>query len=103
NLEKSKRLLQRQLNALRDPVARLPLEISSDIFALCIPLSFGFSLGRLADAAPVLLLRVCNTWTDIALATPALWATIDITFPCRGTGVEAVLGKWLQRSGTHPL
>ncbi|KAJ6525080.1 hypothetical protein DFH09DRAFT_1286249 [Mycena vulgaris] len=36
-LERSKRVLQRQLNDVRDPVARLPLEISSEIFSLCLP------------------------------------------------------------------
>ncbi|KAJ7649965.1 hypothetical protein FB45DRAFT_1075833 [Roridomyces roridus] len=36
-LESSKNVLQQQLNAIRDPIARLPLDISSDIFLQCLP------------------------------------------------------------------
>ncbi|KAJ7666709.1 hypothetical protein DFH06DRAFT_984363, partial [Mycena polygramma] len=76
-LEKSKSAAQRQLNAIRDPVARLPFELSSDIFLHCLPQQ------RKPDSctAPMLLLSVCNTWTDIALSTPALWSTIHLDFP----------------------
>ncbi|KAJ7649935.1 hypothetical protein FB45DRAFT_1050055 [Roridomyces roridus] len=36
-LESSKSLLLQQLNAERDPIARLPLEIASEIFLHCLP------------------------------------------------------------------
>ncbi|KAJ7788795.1 hypothetical protein B0H13DRAFT_1676394, partial [Mycena leptocephala] len=68
-LEKDKSLVQRQLNSVLDPVARFPLEISSEIFLCCLP--------PLPEAAahhfPMLLLKICNAWTSIALSTPALW------------------------------
>ncbi|KAJ7605419.1 hypothetical protein FB45DRAFT_809140, partial [Roridomyces roridus] len=104
-LESSKRLLQRQLNAVRDPIARLPLEISSEIFLLCLPLRPEFPSGHPrphAHIAPLLLLNVCHTWTNIALSTPALWASISIGFP-HPTGFECLLEGWLRRSGCHPL
>lgn len=73
-LECRKRAAHRQLNAILDPVARLPFEISSEIqvFVQCLP-----SRERPAAAhAPVLLLNICNAWSDIALSTRALWANI---------------------------
>ncbi|KAJ7774949.1 hypothetical protein B0H16DRAFT_1408086, partial [Mycena metata] len=70
-LERSRKVAYRQLNAIRDPVARLPLEISSEIFLQCLSLS----PRPPADprVAPMLLLNICNAWTNIALSNPALW------------------------------
>ncbi|KAJ6510707.1 hypothetical protein C8R45DRAFT_775783, partial [Mycena sanguinolenta] len=67
-LQNDKSLLQRQLNAVHDPIARLPLEISSQIFLQSLP-----HPKPGASDVPMLLLNVCNTWTDIALSTPDLW------------------------------
>ncbi|KAJ6456617.1 hypothetical protein C8R47DRAFT_940303, partial [Mycena vitilis] len=63
--------------AIRDPAARLPVELWSAIFLHCLPQQ------RKPDTctAPMLLLRVCNAWTGIALSTPALWLTIYLDFP----------------------
>ncbi|KAJ7902854.1 hypothetical protein B0H14DRAFT_2329532, partial [Mycena olivaceomarginata] len=73
-LEDDKRIAQRQLNAVLnavlDPVARLPLEISSEIFLQSLDAPFP---QRGALHTPMLLLSICSAWTDIALATPALW------------------------------
>ncbi|KAJ7457922.1 hypothetical protein B0H11DRAFT_1873363, partial [Mycena galericulata] len=97
-LEHSKSLVQRQLNNARDPVARLPPEISSEIFTQCLPL-----LGEPgARNIPMLLLNICNTWTDIALSTPALWAAVRVVFP-RPEGFRQLLGTWLQRACNRPL
>ncbi|KAF7336746.1 F-box domain-containing protein [Mycena venus] len=96
-LESQKSAAQRQLNAIRDPVARLPLEISSEIFLLCLP-----SGGPKPEppAAPILLLNVCNAWTEIALSSPELWAAIRLDGPSQA--VE-VLQRWLQRARHSPL
>ncbi|KAJ6558236.1 hypothetical protein B0H19DRAFT_1376709 [Mycena capillaripes] len=98
HLEREKSLAQRQLNDVLDPIARLPLEISSEIFL--------HSLPPLPDPdachVPHLLLNICNTWADIALSTPSLWTAIKITFPC-ASGFEASLQAWLQRAGNRPL
>ncbi|KAJ6510674.1 hypothetical protein C8R45DRAFT_1161503 [Mycena sanguinolenta] len=91
-------LLQRQLNEAVDPVARLPLEISSEIFLRCLdPFP---SPG--ASYAPTLLLNVCNTWTRIALSTPALWAAIYIELPCTQPW-ERALPSWSLRAHNRPL
>ncbi|KAJ7229651.1 hypothetical protein C8J57DRAFT_1583039, partial [Mycena rebaudengoi] len=77
DLERSRADTQHQLNTLLDPIARLPLEISSDIFLHCLP-----EVCRPnARTAPMLFLNVCATWAEIALSTPALWATIHVDFP----------------------
>ncbi|KAJ7605417.1 hypothetical protein FB45DRAFT_1042382 [Roridomyces roridus] len=105
-LESRKSLLLQQLNAVRDPIARLPLEVSSEIFLQCLPpqskacpLEYARPQARLA---PLLLLNICNTWTNIALSTPALWALIGIGFP-RPTGFQDLLERWLRRAGSRRL
>ncbi|KAJ7458009.1 hypothetical protein B0H11DRAFT_2286787 [Mycena galericulata] len=98
NLERSKILIQRQLNSVRDPVARLPLEISSEIFIQCLP---PLPLPPGAHDVPMLLLNICSAWTDIALSTPALWAAIFISCPCT-EDFEQFVKTWLQRSRKHP-
>ncbi|KAJ7748743.1 hypothetical protein DFH07DRAFT_721514, partial [Mycena maculata] len=97
-LEHNKALIQCQLNSVRDPVARVPLEISSEIFVQS--LSPHPEPG--SQNIPMLLLNVCSTWTTIALSTPRLWSAIHIDFP-QAQGFEQVLDTWLQRAGNHPL
>ncbi|KAJ7472207.1 hypothetical protein FB451DRAFT_1036682 [Mycena latifolia] len=90
SLERSKKTAEHQLNALRDPVARLPVELSSEIFIECLP------PRPTPDAqdAPLLLLNICKAWTDIALATPALWAAIRAHEPI--SDLENILDAWLK-------
>ncbi|KAJ7641576.1 hypothetical protein FB45DRAFT_1125480 [Roridomyces roridus] len=98
-LECDKSLLQRQLNAVRDPVGRLPPEISSEIFVQCLPLDPRF---HELHEAPALLLNVCNAWTDIAVSNPKLWSTMNIHIPGPG-GLAAAVQKRLQRASSHLL
>ncbi|KAJ7727234.1 hypothetical protein B0H16DRAFT_1779670, partial [Mycena metata] len=94
NLERNKSAAQRQLNAIRDPVARLPLEISSEIFLGCLT----SQREPRAHVAPLLFLNICNAWTDIAISTPAMWDTIELYF--RGADC---LRSWLSRAGKRML
>ncbi|KAJ6488935.1 hypothetical protein C8R45DRAFT_1143200 [Mycena sanguinolenta] len=96
-LEKDKTLALRRLNAALDPVARLPLEISSEIFLQSLAARPGES-----REGPAGLLRICSAWTDIVLSTPHLWTTICIHFPC-GDDFEDVLPIWIRRAGSRPL
>ncbi|KAJ6558251.1 hypothetical protein B0H19DRAFT_1150562 [Mycena capillaripes] len=100
-LEHEKSLVQQQLNAVLDPIARLPFEISSEIFLRSIP-AFQELPTQSAQPGPLLFLNICNAWTSIALSTPALWATIHIPFPCP-KGFQKLLSVWLQRASHHPL
>ncbi|KAF7375597.1 F-box domain-containing protein [Mycena sanguinolenta] len=96
-LERDKNLAQRQLNAALDPVARLPLEISSEIFLQALPTS-----PSEEQDIPTVLLRICHAWADIALDTPRLWTTVCIHFPC-GDHFAEVLPIWFRRARNFPL
>ncbi|KAF8155304.1 hypothetical protein K438DRAFT_1987022 [Mycena galopus ATCC 62051] len=98
-LEHDKKLLNRQLNVLVDPVARLPLEISSEIFLQCLRDPFPKPGAR---EAPMLLLDICSNWTAIALSTPALWMAVQIDFPCSAR-LAQVLPIWFERAHNRPL
>ncbi|KAJ7504000.1 hypothetical protein B0H11DRAFT_2222095 [Mycena galericulata] len=99
-LEKKKSDVQSQLNAILDPIARLPLELSVDIFMRCLPDSF-YPDKRYA---PMLLLNVCRSWTNIALSTPSLWAAIDIECPRENEAeFSKLMDLWFARSRTRPL
>jgi hypothetical protein len=102
DLERDRSLVRRQLNALIDPVARLPVEISSEIFIQSLP---PFPQPG-AIHIPMLLLNICNTWRDIALSTPSLWAAIHITIrglPPRTRGLRKLVSIWLERARDRPL
>ncbi|KAF7361513.1 F-box domain-containing protein [Mycena sanguinolenta] len=97
-LQRDKILVQRQLNAVRDPIARLPLELSSEIFLRSLS---PFPKPGVSHA-PMLLLNVCNAWTDIALSTPDLWTAIQIEFPCTDD-LAHLLPIWFLRARARPL
>ncbi|KAJ7472164.1 hypothetical protein FB451DRAFT_1252049 [Mycena latifolia] len=97
DLEHCKIVAQRQLNTVCDPMARLPLEISSEIFMQCLP-----SRPKPGGHAPMLLLSICSAWTVIALSTPALWDAIYVDAE-RLEDLAGVLDVWLQRAGSRAL
>ncbi|KAJ7641546.1 hypothetical protein FB45DRAFT_1000188 [Roridomyces roridus] len=97
-IERSRSVLQRQLNEIHDPIARLPREISSEIFLQCLPRPPRSGIHHM----PITLLNICNTWTDIALSITALWTVICVISPsCRG--FRDVLEGWIKRARGHPL
>ncbi|KAF8200029.1 hypothetical protein K438DRAFT_1966369 [Mycena galopus ATCC 62051] len=96
-LRHDKSLVQGQLNALVDPVARLPLEISSEIFLQSATPPWS-TLCPYAE----LLLDICNAWTVIALSTPTLWSSIQIVSPC-AKGLTQILPIWFRRAHNRPL
>jgi hypothetical protein len=50
----------------------------------------------------MVLLRVCATWAEIALSTPALWATIHVDYP-RAKGFERLFDSYLTRTRGREL
>ncbi|KAJ7133518.1 hypothetical protein C8R44DRAFT_664068, partial [Mycena epipterygia] len=74
DLEQKRSDVRRDLNSFLDPMARLPLEVSSDIFMHCLPTPSEPD----PSAAPMVLLAVCRLWSHIALSTPSLWAVIHV-------------------------
>ncbi|KAJ7133519.1 hypothetical protein C8R44DRAFT_977643 [Mycena epipterygia] len=100
DLEQKRSDARRDLNSLLDPMARLPLEISSDIFMHCLTTS-----EPDPNAAPMVFLSVCHLWSHIALSTPSLWAVIHAKLPRDDSKSEfnKLLAIWLARARTLPL
>jgi hypothetical protein len=109
-LESDKILAQCQLNAVLDPMARLPFEILLEIFLQTRPFPWAlpdfkipfeclpqflipFSIPRYLQI-PMVLLNICHSWTTITLATPALWSSFRFIFPC-APHLKEVLPAWL--------
>ncbi|KAJ7709226.1 hypothetical protein B0H16DRAFT_1703874 [Mycena metata] len=90
-LVRSKSDLQGQLNAIVDPLALLPFELSSQIFFHC-----------LSHMSPMVLLGICRSWRSIALGIPALWTTLSITSP-RTETASTLCDEFLKRAGPLPL
>ncbi|KAF7294187.1 F-box domain-containing protein [Mycena chlorophos] len=59
------------------PILDLPPEILSEVFINCLPDPDNISAN--VHQAPLLLMAVCRTWARIALATPALWESLEIS------------------------
>ncbi|KAF8215148.1 hypothetical protein K438DRAFT_771494 [Mycena galopus ATCC 62051] len=106
DLEVRRNDARRELNAICDPMARLPTEISSAIFMCCLP-KHGHPPPN-SDTAPMIFLSVCRLWSDIALATPSLWAVIHFDFRSSydlkpDADSHEHFELWLNRTGNHPL
>ncbi|KAJ7635253.1 hypothetical protein FB45DRAFT_744626 [Roridomyces roridus] len=79
--------LQAESDTIVYPVLSLPAEITSEIFQSCVDVSCGIELDgdkmarRLVvpkpALAPMLLLRICRQWRDIALCAPRLWRSLQ--------------------------
>ncbi|KAJ7506515.1 hypothetical protein B0H11DRAFT_1971602 [Mycena galericulata] len=115
-LERHRIILQRQLHTIATyPVLTLPVEITTHIFSLCLPTikelrESGPSLSEGLKSTPMLFLAVCRAWRETALATPALWSTLQIRFetiPQKVASepelVEEFVDQWLGRAALRPL
>ncbi|KAJ7268439.1 hypothetical protein C8J57DRAFT_1612511 [Mycena rebaudengoi] len=87
-LERSVNSIQRQLNDLHDPMARLPCEIPCEIFIHCLP-PIDYVYPRLSD--PLLFPNICTRWTQIALSTPQPWVNLVVQIPSAVTAEFAKL------------
>ncbi|KAJ7167817.1 hypothetical protein C8R46DRAFT_1094246 [Mycena filopes] len=93
----------------RCPALALPPEITSEIFLHCLPPvpelgSYPKDAPR-SSRAPLLLLRVCRAWRDIAMSTPHLWAHLhlDLGGDMSDSGVGTVINDWFGRARSCPL
>ncbi|KAJ7753999.1 hypothetical protein B0H16DRAFT_1372697, partial [Mycena metata] len=93
-MQRNKTAAQRRLNDIRDPATRLPHEIASQIFIHSLP----SHLQPGAPDSPMLLLRIGNSWTEIALSTPELSCSIHLDYP----GVQ-ILNTWLEHARNQAL
>ncbi|KAJ7094713.1 hypothetical protein B0H15DRAFT_135899 [Mycena belliarum] len=97
-LEQIKSDVERELNAILDPISRLPIELSSEIMLRAIPDIPRPHLSR----APLIFLEICHSWRNIALSTPALWAVIQIDSSRVGK-IHTLFETWVGRARTLPL
>ncbi|KAJ7506883.1 hypothetical protein B0H11DRAFT_2323538, partial [Mycena galericulata] len=100
DLEKQKSSLQGELNSIRDPMARLPLEISSNIFMQCLSTTNTITLPN-PRGPPMVFVQICQSWRNIALSTPSLWTSIRVERP--STKFVKFLEIWLERARNLPL
>jgi len=103
------------MNGIHDPfIHKLPPEIGSHIFRLCLPtLDYGerdYCVDRIPSewALPLRLGAVCRRWRQLAWATPNLWETLFLTIgpSTRYSLAELLpflLREWIGRSGALPL
>ncbi|KAF7364016.1 F-box domain-containing protein [Mycena sanguinolenta] len=67
--------------AILSPVRRLPPEILGEIFSLVVRATFdSYTPPPVTQHAPWLLTRVCRYWSEVALATSALWSMVYVNF-----------------------
>ncbi|KAJ6448477.1 hypothetical protein C8R45DRAFT_848892 [Mycena sanguinolenta] len=104
-LEKQQEELDARLTSIVYPILSLPAEITSSIFVECLP---DDGVSPSPESAPLLLLRVCRQWKDIALSTSQLWGSL-----CIGSissdkilvprGILLRLQAWFSRARERPI
>ncbi|KAJ6561468.1 hypothetical protein DFH09DRAFT_494215 [Mycena vulgaris] len=116
-LEHDRTAVQRQLHETSTfSVLTLPVEITAEIFSLCLPSIEELRedersiAERLECQAPTLFLGVCRAWKEIALGTPELWTTLSLCLDIVDEDVASNLGeieewidRWLARAAPHTL
>ncbi|KAJ7368768.1 hypothetical protein DFH08DRAFT_947663 [Mycena albidolilacea] len=87
--------LQSQLESIAYPILTLPPEMTSEIFIHCLPSKRYMGVVN-TDEAPLLLTHVCRVWRQIAISTPALWATFDIDDMWRLPRLAEIAQTWFK-------
>ncbi|KAJ7752701.1 hypothetical protein B0H14DRAFT_424163 [Mycena olivaceomarginata] len=107
SLEDNKQSIQDQLDGVVYPILTFPREITSEIFFHCLPpfsdVSDGMKGAPDSAQAPLLLLRVCRTWRDIAVSTPRLWVCLHLDLErlldVGEPNLEKKIEDWFIRAG----
>ncbi|KAJ6478118.1 hypothetical protein C8R47DRAFT_1051352 [Mycena vitilis] len=87
---------ERLLSSLTYPVLTIPVEITAEIFLHCLP---EYPTHPNESIAPMLLLRICRRWRDIALGESRLWSSLKIGCAALRRVAEE---EWLSRAGGPP-
>ncbi|CAK5266928.1 unnamed protein product [Mycena citricolor] len=88
-----------RINALRDPLSRIPLEITSTIFDMCLP-EDSDELGIPPGSLGLVLLRVSRGWAKFALATSSLWTELVVRRITDGLGHG--ISRWIGYARGRP-
>ncbi|KAF5390643.1 hypothetical protein D9757_002676 [Collybiopsis confluens] len=92
-------------------ISRLPVEILTEVFLLCLPSLCEDPSTTASHRAPLVLTSICREWRAVAMRTPRLWKSLHIRLPpsARSVDVESVqrqrvgIRLWLARSSSQPL
>ncbi|KAJ7170863.1 hypothetical protein C8R43DRAFT_981335 [Mycena crocata] len=97
--------------ALLSPIRRIPPEVLGEIFIHCLPRDI--YVAPSVEHCPLLLTQISSNWRCVALATPALWASIAVNVsvkPRTPNGIHnscipklPLIQAWIARSGSCPL
>ncbi|KAK7049124.1 hypothetical protein R3P38DRAFT_3257615 [Favolaschia claudopus] len=100
DLEAQRSNARTQLNSLLDPMARLPLEIQSQIFC-----DVASQPTPDPQQPPLIFLNICRLWRAIALNTPELWTHLEIRLHPSGSKADYLdfCKNWIGRAGSWPL
>ncbi|CAA7263521.1 unnamed protein product [Cyclocybe aegerita] len=105
-----------EVRALISPMRHLPSDILREVFIQTLPESDAIMK---ANRCPLLLTHICRFWRDVALSTPNLWTSLQITVPGNpfpssteepphkliesANKIAVGIREWLSRSGALPL
>ena len=112
-LNAEKRRIKRIIDenrCLLAPIRRLPVELLSTIFELCLP-RFIETLKSLFKTlkgtgilrTPFQIATTCRSWREIAMNLPSLWSRIVLDLDSTGVMTMDILNVFLDRSGEHSL
>ncbi|KAJ7663169.1 hypothetical protein DFH06DRAFT_1189527 [Mycena polygramma] len=100
-LEPPLRLTKQHPDSEIYPILTLAPEVTSRIFLECI------EPRPSHNSAPLLLLRVCQSWKTIALSTPELWSILQISsgFPqaMSSRDIARIIDQWFGRACAVPV
>ncbi|OAX32491.1 hypothetical protein K503DRAFT_776610 [Rhizopogon vinicolor AM-OR11-026] len=84
---------------------RLPVEVLSQIFVHCLPKTDCLRVSSML--APMLLIRICRHWREVAVDMPSLWCRPSMEVADWSTRnfqqMEFCYHSWLERSRERPL
>ncbi|KAJ7253536.1 hypothetical protein C8J57DRAFT_1237342 [Mycena rebaudengoi] len=89
--------------ALVSPARRLPDDVVREIFVASLPANRNCAIS--AQESPLLLCTICQSWRNLAVSTPRMWASIHIVAPANDKieRMAQTVHAWLARSGALPL
>lgn len=102
----------RNLKSALAPIRRLPPELLSEIFELCLPKAK--FIRSSPSKAPLLLTQVCSAWRTICISNASLWSSLEIGKPSdigpsppsdtnmKGD-ITALVNMWFSRASNRPL
>ncbi|KAF9254768.1 hypothetical protein L218DRAFT_444691 [Marasmius fiardii PR-910] len=103
-LEQRKTSLEAQLNecqSLLSPFHKLPTEIWTEIFTLCVPgngLSVSETGWNRVEAIPYVLSHVCSRWREIINFFPGLWSSVRVNLYALNRDITLLLKSYFSRS-----